>query len=129
MILVFTIKNVLPQLRQSKMKGMNGIGVPPLLGLRLLIHKYDNNLLDIDVFSSPELEAQVSFSDHMSSVVSLSVRLSVNFSYFRLLLQRHPWVKEIQVCSNEGPRPFPRGDNFKIAKIHLRNSKIFSRTT
>ena len=41
------------------------------------------------VFSSPELKAQVSFSDHLSSVVCPSVRLSVNFSYFRLLLQNH----------------------------------------
>ena len=22
----------------------------------------------------------------------------------------------IQVCSNEGPRPFPKGDNYEIAK-------------
>ena len=46
-------------------------------------------------FSSPELKAQVSFSDRLSSVVCLSVCLSVcqsvNFSYFRLLLQNH-WV-------------------------------------
>ena len=34
-------------------------------------------------------------------------------------------MKRIQVCSNEGPRPFPRGDNYEIAKIHLRNLKIF----
>ena len=46
-------------------------------------------------FSSPELKAQVSFSDHLSSVVCLSVHpsvrpsvcLSVNFSHFHLLLQ------------------------------------------
>ena len=25
----------------------------------------------------------------------------------------HPWVRGIQFCSNEGPRTFPRGDNFK----------------
>ena len=51
----------------------------------------------IEVFSSPELKAQVSFSDHLSSVVCLSVhpsvclsvRLSVNFSHFHLLLQNH----------------------------------------
>ena len=24
----------------------------------------------------------------------------------------HPWAKRIQVCSNEGPCPFPIGDNF-----------------
>ena len=48
-------------------------------------------------FSSPELKAQVSFSDHLSSVVCLSVclsvhlsvRPSVNFSHFHLLLQNH----------------------------------------
>ena len=38
----------------------------------------------------------------------------------------HPWVTGIQVCSNEGPRPLPRGDNYEIAKIHWRNSKISS---
>ena len=30
----------------------------------------------------------------------------------------HPWVKGFQVCSNEGPHPFPRGDNKEIAKLH-----------
>ena len=51
----------------------------------------------MNFFSSPELKAQVSFSDHLSSVVCLSVRLSVhpsvclsvNFSLFYLLLQNH----------------------------------------
>ena len=38
----------------------------------------------------------------------------------------HPWVKRIQVCSIEGPRPFPRGDNYEKAKTNL---TIFSRTT
>ena len=35
---------------------------------------------------------------------------------------KHPWVKGIQVCSNElneWPRPFPRGDNYEIVKIHF----------
>ena len=40
------------------------------------------------VFSSTELKAQVSFSDHLSSIVCLSVHLSdrpsVNFSHFHL---------------------------------------------
>ena len=36
----------------------------------------------------------------------------------------------IQVYSDKGPRPFPRGDNYEIAKIHLRDEEIFySRTT
>ena len=38
-------------------------------------------------------------------------------------------MKGIQVCSNEGPRIFPRGDNNEIAKLHGRNFKIFSRST
>ena len=42
----------------------------------------------------------------------------------------HPWVKRIQVCSNEEPHPFPRGDNYEIAKMHWWNLKIFfSKTT
>ena len=39
---------------------------------------------------------------------------------------KHPWVMEIQVCSNEGPHPFPRGDNYEIAKKHFPSLKIFS---
>ena len=31
----------------------------------------------------------------------------------------------IQVSSNEGPRHFPRGDNYEIAKIYLQTLKIF----
>ena len=29
---------------------------------------------------------------------------------------KHPWVKGNQVCSNERPRPFQRGDNYEISK-------------
>ena len=43
----------------------------------------------LQIFSSPELKAQVSLSDRPSSVVHLFDRLSVNFSYFHLLLQSH----------------------------------------
>ena len=41
------------------------------------------------VFSSPELKAQVSFSDRLLSVVRPSVCSSVNFSHFHLLLKNH----------------------------------------
>ena len=34
---------------------------------------------------------------------------------------KYPWVKEIQVSSNEGPQPFQRGDNNETAKLHSRN--------
>ena len=38
----------------------------------------------------------------------------------------HPWVKGIQICSNERPCPFQKGANYEIAKI-IKN--LFSRTT
>ena len=38
---------------------------------------------------------------------------------------KHTWMITTQVCSNEGPRPFPRGANNEIVKIHLHNLKIF----
>ena len=39
-------------------------------------------------------------------------------------------MEEIQVCSNEGPHPFPRGDNRKNVKLYWKYFKIFfSRTT
>ena len=43
---------------------------------------------------------------------------------------KYSLVKGINVCSNEGPHLFSRGDNNEIAKIHGRNFKIFfSRST
>ena len=89
------------------------------------------------ILSSPELKPQVSFFDRLSSVDWPSVRRSVNFSHFHLLSRtigpistklgtKHPWIKVIQVCSNEGSQPFQRGDNYGISKIHWRNLKISS---
>ena len=66
------------------------------------------------VVGSPELKVQVSFSDCLLSVCQY-ICLSVNFSQFHLLLQictKHPWVKGVQVCSNEVSCLFSRGDNF-----------------
>ena len=31
---------------------------------------------------------------------------------------KHSWAKGIQVFTNEGPHPFPGGDNYEIAKTH-----------
>ena len=46
------------------------------------------------------------------------------------LSTKHPWLKGIQVCSNEGPRPSPRGDNSEIVNFYPKYLKIFfSRTT
>ena len=36
----------------------------------------------------------------------------------------HSWVREIQICSNEGKILFSRGDNYKIVKIYWQNWKI-----
>jgi hypothetical protein len=41
----------------------------------------------------------------------------------------HPWVKGIQVCSNEGDCLSPWGDNSGRVKIHWKFLKIFSRTS
>ena len=91
------------------------------------------------VFSSPEPKAQVSYSDHLLSVC-LSVRL-LTFHIFDFFSRtagpnstklgtHHPWVKGLQVCSNEGPGPLQRGDNHENAKIGWSHLKIFfSRTT
>ena len=89
-------------------------------------------------FSSPELKAQVSFSCSLLSI-GLSVCKLFTFSSSsqeplgqfqpNLIGTKHPCVKGIQVCSNDEPKPFPRGDNYEIAKIHSWNLKIFfSRT-
>ena len=44
---------------------------------------------------------------------------------------KHPWVKWIQVCSNEGHRFFPSGDDSEIAEINWWNLELsfFSWTT
>ena len=47
----------------------------------------------------------------------------------RYTLHTFGW-RGIQVWTNEGPHPFPRGDNYQIVIIHWQNLKIFiSRTT
>jgi hypothetical protein len=77
------------------------------------------------IFGSPELKAQVSYSDRPLSVV----RLSVNFYIFDFFSRttgpiltklgtNHPWGKGILNCSNEGDCSSPRGDNHKRIKIH-----------
>ena len=67
----------------------------------------------------------------LSVVVVVVIVVDVKFSYFLLLLQNymywinfykiytmHSWVKGIQVCSNEGSRPFSRGDYNERVKIY-----------
>ena len=87
------------------------------------------------VFCSPELKAQVSFSDCLLFVIRLSVCLWT-FPIFVFFSRstgpisikdgtKHPSVKEVQFFffPNEGPCPFPRVDNSEIAKILWQNWK------
>ena len=85
--------------------------------------------------SSPELKAQVSYSDRPLSVCP-SVRLSVNFYIFDFfsrtagpILTRlgtnHPWGEGILNSYNEEDWLSPRGDNHKRVKIHWKFLKIF----
>ena len=77
------------------------------------------------VFSSPELKAQVSYSDRRLSVVCPSVCKLLHFDFFSRttgpistrLGTNHPWGEGFQVCSNKGGRPSPRGDNSKRVKM------------
>jgi hypothetical protein len=44
--------------------------------------------------------------------------------------RNHPWVKGIQICSNEGDNPSPRGYSSERVKIHWKILRIFfSRTS
>ena len=64
-------------------------------------------------------------------VVIVNFHIIIFFSWTRgPISTKHPWGRGIQICSNEGPRPFPRRNYYEIAKIHWLNLKIlFSRTT
>ena len=103
----------------------------------------------LHIFSSPELKAQVSFSDHLLSGVCLSLCLSVCKLFTFSTSSPDHWANFNQTWHkaslgegdlslfkfqslNKGPRPFPRGDNYEIGKVHQcwRNLEIvFSRTT
>jgi hypothetical protein len=45
------------------------------------------------------------------------------------LVANCPWVKGIQVCSNKGPCPLQRGDNYINIKMGWGHLKILSRST
>ena len=75
------------------------------------------------IFSPPELKAQVRFSDRLLSIARPSVCKLFTFSSFSpepLGQFQEIWHKASlgegdQVYSNDGPCPFPRGDNNEIA--------------
>jgi hypothetical protein len=43
--------------------------------------------------------------------------------------KNHSWVKGILNCSNKGPGPLQRGDNYRNAKMGWSHLEIFSSTT
>ena len=58
-------------------------------------------------------------------VITFDFQLTIFFLFTRITEQiltklgtKHPWVKIIQVYSNERPRPFPRGDDKEKAKYN-----------
>ena len=44
------------------------------------------------------------------------------------LSTKHPLVMGIQVCSNEGPRSFPRGDNYELNLLLQNHRADFNKT-
>ena len=67
---------------------------------------------------------------HLSSVIRLFVFKLFTFSFSSPealgQIQLHSWVRGIQVCSNQGLRPFPRGDKNKWRKYIVEIYKSFS---
>ena len=92
----------------------------------LQVRASKRNLLLFKLFSSPELKAQVSFSDNFLSVVCLSTfHIFIFFSrttgsISTKLGTKHAWVVVIQVCLNEKPHPSISGYNIEIVKCDLR---------
>ena len=91
----------------------------------------------IEIFSSPELKAQVSFSDRLASVicpsVCLSVCLSVNFTSSSSSPEPlgQNWLRAVFGDGNSSlfkwrATPFPKGDNYEIVKIYDKILKIYS---
>ena len=91
----------------------------------------------IYIFSSPEPNPQRAFVikfDHCPSSSLYTFHISIFFSrttepVSTKLGIKQPWMKGIQVYSNEGPSLSPR-DNCEIKEMHWWHLKIFfSRTT
>ena len=92
----------------------------------------------IEIFSSPELKAQVSFSDRLASVicpsVCLPVCLSVNFTSSSSSPEPlgQNWLRAVFGDGNSSlfkwrATPFPKGDNYEIVKIYdkiLKNTPV-----
>ena len=87
----------------------------------------NTNMRKFDYFR----KKKCTFSFFYNCVVLMNV-LKVVACFFRTtepistkLGKKHSYLKRIQIWSNEGPRLFLRGDNYKIAKFHKQNLKSF----
>ena len=79
----------------------------------------------IELFWSPDV-CRLSTHFVFSHFLLLLRNCWANFNQTSHKAPKHSWVKGILFCSNERSRPFPRGDNYEIAKILWQLSKIFS---
>ena len=106
----------------------------------LLIYKYEPLQQEVSVKSVilrwPFRPVGLLSDLPLSFCPSVCILFTFSFSAPKQLPQptklgtKHFWMKGIQVCSDEGSCPFPRADNYGIAKIHWYNLKIlFSRTS
>ena len=69
--------------------------------------------------SSPKLLGQ--FQPNLAQ--STTKKLKNPLSTTRKLGTKHPWVKGIQICSNGGPRLFPRGRKWRNSENTLKKFK------
>ena len=79
---------------------MKGIQVCSNEGPHPVLQNRENILTKLKKSSSPEPLGQ----NHWA-----------NFNQHKAI---HSLVMKTKVCSNEGSHPFPRGDDYEIAKIH-----------
>ena len=96
---------------------------------------YHSSVRDNSKFSQTKLKNSFYFECSSKVVVRLSIcKLCAFVSSSQKALGhfesnsgiKHSWMKGFQVCSNERPHPFPKGENNEKAKMHWQNFKIFS---
>ena len=65
-------------------------------------------------------EETIALSNNIKSILKFFFRTAVPNS--TKLDTKHSWVMGIQVSSNEGPCPSPKGDNSEIVKLYFAQS-------
>ena len=86
---------------------------PWVKGIQVCLNKGPCSFSRADNYKMVKIHRQISKIFFSRSTEPFSTKLGT----------KHPWVKVIQVYSNEGPRLFPRADNYEIAKNTLTKFK------